>query len=105
MLTGSSYYEFSLAAGQAVSLLRTAGWEIVCVEGRVWLTEELGGEDVWLAGGQRHALTRPGRTVVEADVPTRLRLARPLALRRPAAWNRRPGRRSPCAVPISLRPA
>ncbi len=66
MLRESSYYEFSLGAGDAVSLTRTAGWELLGVSGRVWLTEELGGRDVWLAAGERFRLSRPGRTVIEA---------------------------------------
>lgn len=62
----SSYYEFSLDPGEALSLKRAAGWEVLCVSGRIWLTEETGGADVWLAAGERLRLSRRGRTVIEA---------------------------------------
>lgn len=79
MLAESSYHEFTLEPGEAVSLRQTAGWEIVCLHGRVWLTEELGGADVWLGAGERLLLSRPGRTVIESEKGARLRICVPVA--------------------------
>lgn len=79
MLSESSYYEFTLEPGEAVSLRQTAGWEIVCLDGRVWLTEELGGADLWLDAGERLLLSRPGRTVIESGKGARLRMRLPAA--------------------------
>lgn len=66
MLAYSKGFEITLGPDRVLSLRRTAGWAILCKEGRVWLTEELGGEDVWLVAGQRILLSRRGRTVIEA---------------------------------------
>lgn len=83
MLSECSYYEFALGRGKAVSLRRAAGREIVCLDGRIWLTEEPGGADVWLAKGERFMLARPGRIVIEAERGARLRVCLP------SSWWRR----------------
>lgn len=81
MLRESSYVELELEPGEAVSLARTAGWELTCAAGRIWLTEE-GGGDVWLAASEGMTLHRPGRTVIEAG-----REGACLRLRKPRAWS------------------
>lgn len=62
-------FEFEMAAVEAVSLQRLAGWTLTAVNARVWLTEENGGRDVWLLAGDRHLIRTPGRVVVEAWLP------------------------------------
>ena len=54
----------------------------LCVEvggGRIWLTEEGRGEDLFLGPGMQHVVQGAGRVVVEADVPGQswLRITRP----------------------------
>lgn len=77
------YLEFELCADAAVSLDRLAGWTVISLSGRLWLTEEMGGRDIWLLPGERHRIVQAGRTVVEtwplpgADSPARIRLAPP----------------------------
>ncbi len=77
------YLEFELNADAAVSLDRVAGWTVISLNGRIWLSEEMGGRDIWLLPGQRHRIVRAGRTVVEswpvpgAESPARIRLAPP----------------------------
>ncbi|WP_300454282.1 DUF2917 domain-containing protein [Accumulibacter sp.] len=77
------YLEFELNAAEAVSIDRLAGWTVISVNGRIWLTEEKGGRDVWLLPGGRHRIVGAGRTVVEtwpmtdAELPMRIRLAPP----------------------------
>ncbi|MBL8398253.1 MAG: DUF2917 domain-containing protein [Candidatus Accumulibacter sp.] len=83
MATLSPYLEFELSADTAVSFDRLAGWTVISLTGRLWLTEETGGRDIWLLPGQRHRIVRAGRTVVEswplpgADSSARVRLAPP----------------------------
>ena len=75
--------EFELRADAAVSLDGLAGWTVIALGGRIWLTEEMGGRDVWLLPGQRHRLFHPGTTVIEAwplpgaEAPVRVRLSPP----------------------------
>lgn len=87
MLSASSFYEGHLPAGEVIALVDAAGWDLACLAGRIWLTEE-GGDDVWLAAGEGFALRRSGRCVIEAAAPSvlRLRLAPSPWRRRFAAW-------------------
>lgn len=41
---------------------------------RLWLTEEHGPDDVFLHAGERHRLTRAGRTLLTAWAPLRVRV-------------------------------
>ena len=54
-----------LARGQALPVRSAAGRTIHALEGRVWITEESGG-DVVLQAGESFRLARPGLTVIEA---------------------------------------
>lgn len=83
MRTRYPVFEFELAPGQAVSFRQLPGWEVEAVGGRLWLTEEAGGGDVWLTPGCRHTVIRPGRTVIEADGALRVRLHPPAGRRAP----------------------
>jgi hypothetical protein len=73
------YIEFEVRAAEAVSLDRLAGWTVVALGTRIWLTEEKGGRDIWLLPGDRHRIAGAGRVVVEswprpgadADLPAR----------------------------------
>ena len=79
------YIEFEVRAAEAVSLDRLAGWTVVALGTRIWLTEEKGGRDIWLLPGDRHRIAGAGRVVVEpwptagtdADLPANIRLAPP----------------------------
>jgi hypothetical protein len=81
------YIEFEVRAAEAVSLDRLAGWTVVALGTRIWLTEEKGGRDIWLLPGDRHRIAGAGRVVVEAwpaagadaDLPAKIRLAPPIA--------------------------
>ncbi len=83
MTTLLPHVEFELSTGAAVSLDGLAGWTVIALGGRIWLTEEMGGRDIWLLPGQRHRLVQPGTTVIEtwplpgAELPARIRLAPP----------------------------
>ena len=63
----SSYLQFDLQPGTPVSLWGTEGCDVQCLHGRVWITEENGGEDICLEAGQKVHLTHPGQTVVAAN--------------------------------------
>ncbi len=79
------YIEFEVRAAEAVSLDRIAGWTVISLGTRLWLTEEKGGRDIWLLPGDRHRVAGVGKVVVEpwpttdanADLPARIRLAPP----------------------------
>lgn len=83
------YFEFELKHSTAISLQRLSGWTVTAVDGRVWLTEENGGRDVWLQAGDRHLINGRGRVVIEpwsaggaaADASLRVRLTPPRAQR------------------------
>lgn len=59
----ASYLQFDLQPGTPVSLW-VEGCDVQCLHGRVWITEENGGEDICLEAGQKVHLTHPGQTVV-----------------------------------------
>lgn len=79
------YLEFEVDAAKAVSLDRLAGWTLTSISTRLWLTEEMGGRDIWLLPGERHVIAGAGRVVIEswpaagatADPAARIRLAPP----------------------------
>ena len=79
------YIEFEVHAAEAISLDRFAGWTVVALGTRIWLTEGKGGRDVWLLPGDRHRIAGAGRVVVEpwptagtdADLSAKIRLAPP----------------------------
>ncbi|SDG62094.1 DUF2917 domain-containing protein [Propionivibrio dicarboxylicus] len=66
MLHQSTYIQIELGVGEAVSLLGADGCLLRCVSGKVWLTEENGGQDVILRVGECFLLTHGGRAVVES---------------------------------------
>lgn len=66
MLPQSTYIQIDLARGEAMSLLDADGCLLRCVSGKLWLTEENGGQDIVLAAGQSFQLTRGGRAVIES---------------------------------------
>lgn len=66
MLHESTHLQIDLADDQVVSLNRVRGYELRCVHGRLWVTEEGNGRDILLHAGERLSLTRSGRTVVQA---------------------------------------
>lgn len=55
------------------------GERVRVLYGRVWLTEEGGRRDAFLASGEEVRLDRPGLAVVEALGPARIELIEPLA--------------------------
>ncbi len=84
MLSESSYYEFGLSSSEVISVVAT-GWEVHCLAGRLWITEE-GGADIWLQVGESVYLTRRGRTVIEASGEAVFRMAPPRSV-----WGQRFG--------------
>ena len=66
MLQDHSYIQIDLEDGEATSLLHADGCVLRCVRGSLWVTEDNGGGDVVLDSGDRYALTRRGRTVVQS---------------------------------------
>ena len=66
MLQNHSYIQIDLEDCEATSLLHAEGCVLRCVRGRLWVTEDNGGGDVVLDSGDRYALTRRGRTVVQS---------------------------------------
>jgi DUF2917 family protein len=63
-------------------VLADAEGTIVSVDcGTVWITQERDPRDIVLLRGMRFEIDRPGRTIVAAEAPTRLRLLVPERLR------------------------
>lgn len=99
------YFEFEMRPAAAISLRRLSGWTVTAVDGRIWLTEENGGRDIWLQAGDRHFIKGRGRVVVEPWLAgdavagvARVRLTPPRAERSGKPWRLRwPG----LAVPIA----
>ena len=54
------------------------GEQVRVLYGRVWLTEEGGGRDAFLASGEEARLDRPGLAVIEALGPARVQLIEPV---------------------------
>jgi hypothetical protein len=67
--------EHHLNPDELLSLPLAAGCVIDVKDGVVWITTE--GEDVILRGGQSHHVCRQGEALVQALVPTHLRLQPP----------------------------
>ena len=84
-----------LVAGQDLRLQDAAGWTVACSRGSVWLTQEADTRDVFLEGGERFTLDRPGLALVLAREESIVAIqppvhgsrdaARPGAVRDPAA--------------------
>lgn len=55
-----------LGAGQDLRLQNAAGWTVACSRGSLWLTQEADTRDVFLDGGDRFTLDRPGLALVLA---------------------------------------
>lgn len=55
-----------LARGEAVPVRDAVGRTVHAHEGRVWITEERGSEDVVLQAGESFRLARRGLAIVEA---------------------------------------
>lgn len=64
----------ALRAGELLRLDAARGVEVEVEAGRVWITEEARGEDVWLGAGQRVRLGGRGLALVEAQHASRVRL-------------------------------
>lgn len=58
-------YEFQLADGQALRIVRASGIEIRCVTGTLWVTEAGDYTDYFLLAGQTYRLRGNGLALVE----------------------------------------
>jgi hypothetical protein len=67
-----------LPGGGMVPFPAVSGEQVRVLYGRVWLTEEGGGRDAFLAGGEEIRLDRCGLAVIEALGPARVQLVEPL---------------------------
>ena len=67
--------------GHGVSLADAAGVQVVCLQGRLWLTLEGDARDITLGAGDAHTIERNGLTLVTAFEPSRLSVR--------AQWDRR----------------
>ena len=77
MKLGGERFRLDLAAGDVLSLEAVTAFEVVCEAGRVWLTEESNGRDVWLTAGERACLSGRGLAVIEAVREARVRVGVP----------------------------
>ena len=77
MKLGRERLKLDLREGEVLRLEAAYGFEVECVEGRVWLTEECNRRDVWLTTGQRAWLSGCGLAVLEAVRNARVRIGSP----------------------------
>ena len=89
-----------LPAGGMVPFTAIPGEQVRILYGRIWLTEEGGGNDALLASGEEIRLSKRGLAVIEALGPARVQLIEPVigasllaqagqrAARRLGAWLR-----------------
>ena len=76
MKLDGDHFSLDLAQGELLRLESADGVEVAVDEGRVWLTEEANGRDVWLSTGQRARLSGRGLALVEAVRHARIRIGR-----------------------------
>jgi hypothetical protein len=91
-----------LAAARLLVLDDSPGTRIQVLSGGLWITEESNLEDRFAAAGQWLRLEAPGRTVVEALGPSRVRLFEPTS-RTGAGWRAALQRWRPRAHTLALR--
>lgn len=84
MTTESEYRPVRLERRQFIELVNGAGISVTCVSGLIWLTQHKQYADVVLAPGRSFVLDRMGKAVVQALVPSTVRLTRPLQVNRVA---------------------
>ena len=73
-------FRLELSPGEVLRLETAGAFEVACEEGRVWLTRESDGRDVWLVGGQRARFDGNGLAVLEAVQRARVRIGVPALL-------------------------
>ena len=66
---------------QTQVLAQAQGTIVVVDRGCVWITLERDPRDIVLVQGMRFEIDRPGRTIIAAEAPSRLRLLVPETLR------------------------
>ncbi|MFC4159248.1 DUF2917 domain-containing protein [Chitinimonas lacunae] len=71
-------FERRLERAEVLSLRSIDGTVIECLSGSLWLTEQ-GGDDHWLAAGERYVLHGNGCTVVEGLANAEVRVVKPAA--------------------------
>ncbi|HZI83478.1 MAG TPA: DUF2917 domain-containing protein [Casimicrobiaceae bacterium] len=67
----------ALERRQAMVLANAKGTVVAVDRGSVWITQERDPRDIVLVKGMRFEIDRPGRTIVAAEAPSRLRLLVP----------------------------
>jgi hypothetical protein len=77
---------FDLRANQLVRFDDATGADIVCLRGRLWLTQDGDLNDVVLGAGERCTLDRSGVALVEALEPSSVRVALPVQRARRGSW-------------------
>jgi len=68
----SSSGTLSLAGGTLVPFSSVPGKRLRVLSGRVWITEEGNGQDIFLSGGEEIGLASRGLVVIEALASTRI---------------------------------
>ena len=68
-------FRLALETGEVLRLDSPRGVEVECESGRLWITEEARGRDIWLNGGERLRLDSRGLALLEAHGPTKVRIA------------------------------
>ncbi len=66
-----------LAADRSIVLHGARNAQIVCIRGRIWITEDPLRNDVVLGTGQSHLVRGTGKTLVTSFVDSRVRLQEP----------------------------
>ncbi|HVL55014.1 MAG TPA: DUF2917 domain-containing protein [Burkholderiaceae bacterium] len=73
-----------LSANRSIVLHDPRGAQIVCIAGRIWVTEDPLRNDIVLHAGQSHTVSTDGMTFVTSFADSRVRLIEPLRVDRPA---------------------
>ena len=70
-------FRLELSPGEVLRLETAGAFEVAVEEGRVWLTRENDGRDVWLLAGQCARFGGHGLAVLEAVQRARIRVGVP----------------------------
>jgi hypothetical protein len=72
---GPRPFTLALCAGELMRLEGAASFQVACVSGRVWITEERDARDLWLEAGESVRLSGRGLALLEATRHARVRIA------------------------------
>jgi hypothetical protein len=83
MITRLTNIRVELARSGLLNIQTSAGLNVACESGLVWVTVEGEPADYWLVAGDALAVSRSGRVVIEAAQQSRIALHEPERAPRP----------------------